>query len=223
MSHNQFQKALSEALILEYEHSVPQMEPHAFSPRFEKQMRTLIRRREKPYYRMINTAGKRAACFAAALLMLSTVSVLKVDAFRSAFQDFTVKFRSVFSTFQSADPEKAPETIEEIYEMTYDFAGNGYELLDERYTDQFRVVTYTKGNESVTFQQCTKKAFNPSINTEDAEYYEKKMNGVDAIFYRDNLGIYYLIWDDGDYALFLLGETDKETFIEIADSIQKIE
>ena len=39
MSHNQFQKALSEALVLEYEQSVPNMEPHAFSPRFEKQMR----------------------------------------------------------------------------------------------------------------------------------------------------------------------------------------
>lgn len=223
MSHNQFQKALSEALVLEYEQSVPNMEPHAFSPRFEKQMRALIRRREKPYYRMINTAGKRAACFAAALLMLSTVSVLKVDAFRSAFQDFTVKFRSVFSTFHSAEPENAPDTIEEIYEMTYDFAGNGFELLDERYTDQFRIVTYANGENAVTFQQCTKKAFNPSVNTEGAEYYEKKMNGVDAIFYRDNLGAYYLIWDDGEYALFLLGEIDKETFIEIADSIQKAE
>lgn len=223
MSHNQFQKALSEALILEYEHSVPQMEPHAFSPRFEKQMRTLIRRREKPYYRMINTAGKRAACFAAALLMLSTVSVLKVDAFRSAFQDFTVKFRSVFSTFQSADPEKAPETIEEIYEMTYDFAGNGYELVFEDQNDQSRITSYAKGDLSVTFQQFTKNAFHASINTEGAEYYEKEMNGEDAVFYRDNLGAYYLIWNDSDYVLFLLGEMDKETFLEIADSIQKVE
>lgn len=53
-----FKRAIFEALTQEYENSIPDTEKHSFSQKFEKEMSKLIKRREKPYYKMINTSEK---------------------------------------------------------------------------------------------------------------------------------------------------------------------
>ncbi|MDE6035449.1 MAG: hypothetical protein K2G36_06020 [Ruminococcus sp.] len=53
-------------------------------------MKKLIKRRNKPYYKMINTVGKRIACIAVLVLVVSSVTIMNVDAFRSLFSDFFV-------------------------------------------------------------------------------------------------------------------------------------
>ena len=184
-------------------------------------MNTLIRRRKKPYYRIINTAGKRVACIAGAVL-ISAFSVLKADAIWNAFNDFTVRFRSVFSTVRPVDPESAPKTIEEKYVVTYPFE-EGF-VVDFQYeSDTLCQITYRKDDITVFFDQYTKEMFDADVNTEDAEMIPYSVNGKEAIFFLDNLGAYHLIWDDGDYILYLLANVDKETFLDIANSIKKAE
>lgn len=222
MPHEQLKRALSEALIAEYEQSVPKTAPHEFSPEFEKKMNTLIRRRNKPYYRIINTAGKRIACIAGAVLIISTFSVLKADAIRSAFNDFTVRFRSVFSTVRPVDPHDAPKTIEEKYVVTYPF-DEGFAVDFQYESDTLCQITYRKDDTTVFFDQYTKEMFDADVNTENAEMIPYSVNGKEAIFFLDNLGAYHLIWDDGDYILYLLANVDKNTFLEIAESIKKAE
>ena len=65
--------------------------------------------------------------------------------------------------------------------------------------------------------------FDADVNTENAEMIPYSVNGKEAIFFLDNLGAYHLIWDDGDYILYLLANVDKETFISIAESVKKAE
>ena len=222
MPHEQFKKALSEALILEYEQSVPKTVPHDFSPEFEKKMKKLIRRREKPYYRMINTAGKRVACIACVFFVLSTVTVLNADAILNAFKDFSMNIRSVFSTVRPVDPQGGPKTIEEKYVVTYPF-DDGFQVDYQYESDTLRQITYRKGDTTVFFDQYTKEMFDADVNTENAEMIPYSVNGKEAIFFLDNLGAYHLIWDDGDYILYLLANVDKETFISIAESVKKAE
>ena len=57
------------------------------SPAFEKKMDKEIRRRKHSYFRIFNTAAKRAASIAAILVLLLTVS-LSVEAIRNAILDF---------------------------------------------------------------------------------------------------------------------------------------
>ncbi|MBP0975593.1 MAG: DUF4367 domain-containing protein, partial [Oscillospiraceae bacterium] len=59
--------------------------------------------------------------------------------------------------------------------------------------------------------------------TENAELIPLTIHGTEAIFFLDNLGAYHLIWDDGDYILYMLANVDKNTFLEIAESIKKAE
>ena len=63
-----------------------------FSEKFERKMDKLIRRRNKPYFNLICTGGRRAACIVAAIIILSASS-LSVEAVREAVNDF---FMSIF-------------------------------------------------------------------------------------------------------------------------------
>lgn len=63
-----------------------------FSEKFERKMDKLIRRRNKPYFNLICTGGRRAACIVAAIIILSASS-LSVEAVREVVHDF---FMSIF-------------------------------------------------------------------------------------------------------------------------------
>ena len=122
MKNDNFKKALYNSLIPEYSNMLPDADEdeHVFSADFEKKMQKLIKRRNKPYYKIINTVGKRVACIIVIVLIASSVTVLSVDALRNAVADFFVSIYEKFSTVQSADEDKsAPATIDDIYAITY--------------------------------------------------------------------------------------------------------
>lgn len=222
MSNENFKKALSDALKADYEDSIPNIEEHKFSPKFEKKMRRLINRRNKPYYRIINTVGKRVACALFAFLVASSVTVLSVKALREAFADLFISIYEKFSTIQSANETgTAPETIEEIYEITYDLSEF---IIDYDYLDDYsRYITYIKDDFVIYFEQYTKEMYDKNVNTEDAEISTYVINGNEAIYFQDNHQYHVLIWDSGDYIISLGSNIGKDALIEIAESVQKVE
>lgn len=65
------------------------------SKKFERKMDKLIRRRNKPYFNLICTGGRRAACIAAVIIILSASS-LSVEAVREVVhvnQDRNILFK----------------------------------------------------------------------------------------------------------------------------------
>lgn len=222
MPNENFKKALSDALKADYEDSIPNIEEHKFSPKFEKKMRRLINRRNKPYYRIINTVGKRVACALFAFLVASSVTVLSVKALREAFADLFISIYEKFSTIQSADETgTAPETIEDIYEITYDLSEF---IIDYDYLDDYsRYITYIKDDFVIYFEQYTKEMYDENVNTEDAEISTYVINGNEAIYFQDNNQYHVLIWDSGDYIISLSSNIGKDALIEIAESVQKVE
>lgn len=79
MTNDKFKKAISEALCKEYSELIPEHNSnHVFSDSFNKKMDKLIKKQRKPYYKLINTAGKRVACFVVLVLIVSFTTVIKV-------------------------------------------------------------------------------------------------------------------------------------------------
>lgn len=222
MPNENFKKALSDALKADYEDSIPNIEEHKFSPKFEKKMRRLINRRNKPYYRIINTVGKRVACALFAFLVASSVTVLSVKALRETVADFFISIYEKFSTIKSVDETgTAPETIEDIYKITYDLSG--FTIDYEDYDDYGRNTTYVKDDIIIFFEQFVKDFYDVNANTEDAEISTYVINGNEAIYFQDNHQYHVLIWDSGDYIISLSSNIGKDALIEIAESVQKAE
>ncbi len=222
MQNEKFKHALAAALIPEYENSIPQTEAHKFSPEFEKKMERLIRRQRKPYFKLINTAGKRAACIAVCFITSISVTSLQSDAVREGLLNFFINSDSKGSVFTVESDTDAPSTIEDIYAITYDLSD--YKIYFEEYDVTRRNITYQKGDVNIHFSQYTKERYNNiGLNTEGASIETIKINGYDAIYFCNHIGIHYIIWDNGDYVLEIFSTVGKDVLIEIAESVQKVE
>lgn len=222
MAESNFQKALYDALAPEYETYMQNIaDEHEFSPKFEKKMKKLISRRSKPYYRIINTARKRTACAAVTVLVISSITIMNVDALRNAFSDFFVSIYEKFSIVQPVEDDSAPTTLEEIYEITYNINDFKIDYYDKN--EYSRCITYVKDDTAIYFSQYTKNMYNPNINTEDAEILAIDINGHEAIYFIDNNNYCNIIWDNGDYIIGLGSNIDKNILIEMAKSVQKVE
>lgn len=223
MYENNFTKALYDALTPEYDNLIHDtIEEHVFSAKFEKKMKKLIKRRKKPYYRIINTVGKRVACAVLAFLVASSATVLSVKALREAVADFFISIYEKFSTIQSADETgTTPETIEDIYEITYDLSG--FTIDYEDYNEYSRNISYVNDDILIDFQQYTKEMYDENVNTEGANISTIIINSYEAIYFRDNHQYDCMIWDNGDYIIVLYSNIGKNALINIAESVQKVE
>lgn len=222
MAGSNFEKALYDALAPEYEIAMQDVATeHEFSPKFEKKMKKLINRRNKPYYKIINTAGKRIACVALVVLVVSSITIMNIDALRNAFSNFFVSTYEKFSTVQPVEDDTAPTTLEEIYEITYDISD--FEVVYNEEDEYTHDIVYTKDNIAIYFTQYTKKKYHHSINTEGAEITTVDINGHEAIYFIDNHDYCNIIWDNGDYIISLGSNIGENILIEIAKSVQKVE
>ena len=218
---NKFKKALIDSINTEFNDYIPKTEAHTFSPNFEKKMKKLINRRKKPYYKLINTFSKRAACIVFTVIAVSSITVMSVEALRTKFIGFFIQTEKTHSTIKSDDKENCPDTIEEIYKITYDLTG--YTIGFENYDEIDRHTTYLKGDIQISFSQHAKPTFDENINTEDAELFDIDINGSDGIFFTDNHNYDSIIWDNGDYIFVLFSNIGKDELIKIAESVQKVE
>ena len=92
MNKNNFKTALFDAISSEYDKILSESEnEHKFSSKFNKKMKKLIKRRQKPYYMLINTFSKRIACVLLTVAIASSATVLSVDASRNAVADLFVE------------------------------------------------------------------------------------------------------------------------------------
>ena len=222
MSESNFEKALYDALAPEYERAMQDVvDEHEFSPKFERKMKKLINRRNKPYYKIINTAGKRVACVAVIVLITSSVTLINVDAFKNKFSDFFVNTYEKFSEIQPVEDDSAPTTLEEIYEITYDISDFEIDYFEEN--DIGRTTVYIKDDTTIYFMQYMKKDYKSNINTEDAEILTMDINGHEAIYFIDNNNYYNLIWDNGDYIISIGSNIGENELIQMAKSVQKVE
>ena len=223
MYDDNFRKALFDALTPEYKQILDDAsDTHEFSVEFERKMQKLIKRRNKPYYKIINTVGKRVACIIVIVLLASSVTVLSVDALRNAVADFFVNIYEKFSTVQSVNEDKtAPTTIEDIYAITYDLSD--YDVIYEEKDNYSYNITYIKDDVVIDFLQYTKDMYDQNVNTENAEFSTISITSKEAIIFLDNQSYHHLIWDNGDYILSVGSNISKNTLIDIAESVQKVE
>lgn len=220
MQNSKFKMALAEALIPEYEASIPQMEEHIFSKKFERKMKKLINRRRKPYYKLINKTWKRAVCAVTAVAVSMTIA-MQVEAVRSLFKDFFAYIYEKFSVLQSVDGSNAPETIEDVYVITYDLSD--YVIDYEKNNGEFLNVTYRNNDVIIDFYQYTKTNYDLLWNTEETNLEKIIIGNYEAVYFEDNHNYNVITWDNGNYIISINSNVGKDILIDVAKSVQKVE
>lgn len=225
MTHETFRKAIAEALDPEYAAMIPEHGEHIFSDKFERRMQKLIRRRRKPYYVLISTGLRRAACIVIMFLVVSFTTVMSVEALRKPFLDFLSSIFSDHTTIESVldlDGDY-PETIEERYEITEGLEG----FILENTTISSKSVLYyyrnPKDNTYLSFSQRTISNYMVDINTENSTFTIVSIGDISAIYYIDNFGYNNLIWNNGEYIIELHSSLKQNALIEFAKIVRNVE
>ena len=185
-------------------------------------MKRLVSQRKKPYFRMINTVGKRVACVAAVLLIGTFTTVMNVEAARSAIAEFFIGVYEKFSTFISADSDnEAPEKIEQLYEITCGL--DGFVVNWEVTDDLVYNVTYLNEPYIVDFKQSVKSEYDTNWNTEDTSIETIMIDEYEAVYFLDNHNYHHLVWNTEDYVFSVSTNVGKDELIEMSKSVQKVE
>jgi len=224
--------AIESTILLEYDEIYESAEDEdiQFSEDFEKKMDKLIRKRKRPYYKLVNTAAKKVALFTIVFLSVSVITVLKVDALRSFFKDLIVKpftdHSHITTASNSEDPTESgtvtyPEKIETKYDITADMSGYEKNIISDDEISRF--VVYSKNDIVVSFYQHNVSDYVSDVNTEKSKIEHIDINGKEAIGFLDNHNYYTLIWNNGEYIIEIRSNIGKDALIEIAKSVQKVE
>ncbi len=191
---------------------------HNFSAKFERRMEKLIKRREKLYYRLISTTGRRAVCVAAAVILVLCFA-MSFESVRAAVKEF---FTTVFSDHivMEVYPEFAendPDTLEEIYEITA--LPEGFELVDSEVCSAYAYENYVFEDYYINFGQNTKAAYSISLDNEHSAFETYvDASGQEYLIHQSQSGSLCVIWSNNGYILEVESNLNKEKVIDLCIS-----
>ncbi len=213
-------KAISEVFesqLDEFLNSVDYDYEYEFSEKFERKMNKLIERRNKPYFNLICTTGRRAACIAVTIIILSA-STLSVKAVREAIYDFIVNIFGNHTTVSVNINSEIdyPAIIEEEYEISN--LPDGFELVDRNRDDGTIFSAYSNGDQYIFFEQFVHDSYTVDFDNEhsEIEYYTDE-SGQEYIIQNTEQD-YCISWDNGEYVLKITSNLDKNNILYLCKS-----
>lgn len=168
-----------------------------FSPRYEKKMVRLIKRQKRPYWKYVNTVGKKIAVIAIAFMMLFGLS-MTIKAVREPVVSFIVTVFDKFSELfvDKSETQNAPDKIEEVYTLTD--LPEGY--LETFFDNSEKTVEFQWRNEEniIVFQQNILKS-KTTFDIEDSNVSKYYKNGCE-IFYISKNNTTKIFWRTNFYS-----------------------
>ena len=194
----------------------------SFSEKFEKQMKKLIHRREKPYYVLINTAVKRVAMIILVAVITVVSTTIGIAAIYQPFADFIMEIFDDHTLFRPSHSNQTSSTdpLAEWKAYTPSYIPKGFEV-ENKYEDWSEVyVKYSDG--SGKFFAIKQLWYDDStridIDTEGTVVETVSILGTDGIYY-ENKGEKIICFTYNSVFVILNGNIDKNELINIAISL----
>lgn len=181
---------------------------HRFSDKHEREMRKLISRQRKPYFKLISSAGRRVACLIVSVLILS-VSALSVKAI----------CEEVF--FDSHPKEIEKEYYIPSIMTDYEEERSTIYVTAKRYLR--RAYQKKNGGERIEFSQFTKEYYDEHIDQKHKHFETvTDENGQKYTVVKSaGGGFITFIWDNGEYVFVVTGNNlDKDELLDLCKSIK---
>lgn len=175
-----------------------------FSPQYEKKMAHLIKRQKRPYWKFVNTVGKKIAVIAIAFMMLFGLS-MSIKAIRDPVISFIENVFEKFSELfvDKSETQNAPDKIEEVY--TLSGLPDEYEEVLFYNTEILVKTVWSEGKNEISFSQSklnSKITFDiessetKRILLNNAEVFYNYKNQKTQIFWRNNFYMFIIEYSD---------------------------
>lgn len=192
-----------------------------FSENFKTKMQKLIRRREKPYYVLINTVAKRVAVIILAIIITAVSATIGTAAIYQPFADFIMEIFDDHTLFRPKPDNQASsvDILAEWKEYSPSYIPEGFEINKQSRDDYSSFVNYSneKGKNFRIIQ--TLSGGQTSLDTEGVTGEFINVNETE-IFYYENKGECRTFFKKGVTLIFVNGNIDKNEIINIAVSLK---
>ena len=193
---------------------------HVFSGRFLRKMKALLKyERRGSFGRFTTQLGRVVAAILVLVIMLNTVLVVSVEAYREKFFELIQTVTERFTSFFVEADDDAPVT--ELVPIDPPYIPEGFDVI-EKFSDavSHTVIFLNEEGQEIYYVQSLVVDGEVHIDTEDAELQVIQIEecSVYAVFKNDTTQIY---WIDGDYEFLIISNADYESVIAVAEEIIK--
>lgn len=216
-----------ETLSPEEELRVMGVEPHQFSPEFERKMEKLIRKARRKEWREKHRKGiRQLAAIVAVVFLAGGILVTQVDAIRVPVMNVIITIGERCSEIGLQEPEKKQVVSGKYDDYLPQYILPGFCIESVTEEEDLVRVHYVAEDESGDFYSVTVApvASSSSYDTEDAEVTEILIQGYPAVLIekmRNGEPYTQIVWfpAGGEYHLsgYLLGEEA----IQVLESVKK--
>lgn len=193
---------------------------HTFSNRFFRKMQALLKyQRRGSFGRFATQLGRVVAAVLVLVIMLNTVLVVSVEAYREKFFEIIQTVTERFTSFFVEVDDDAPVT--EFVPIEPPYIPEGFELI-EQFSDAIShmVIYLNEDGQEIYYEQAIITDGEHRIDTEDASEQVIEIENCTAYIVVKN-GTTQILWIDGPCIFQIISNTDYETVIAIAEQIIK--
>ena len=208
--------AIKKAFEAETDAFLAQLDPDpgfTLSDKVERKIKRLAKRRDKSYYPLICTVGRRVACVMA-IIVVFAVSAMSIKPVRAAVVGF---FTEEFSTHthMTTTHDTLPVNSTNLVEIDISVP-EGFELVDEQSTDLGIIRKYTNGDRYIVYEQVLKEYFSANYDNERTitENYIDE-NGQEYIILNHDDIAYTIIWKNANYVYRIKSNLTKSEILNL--------
>ena len=173
---------------------------------YQRKMEKLIKRSKNPFQRYFNTAGKRAAGIAAAILVFFGCSMTVSAVRKPVVEFFTNAYEKLVEFFYDDESiANAPSMIETVYTLGY--VPEGYELKEIKRRSGFIDYTWKNENGSQIFMSQRILAGTSTLDNENSNFTIIYRLGVKIAFIEKFSGKAFK-WNSAEYEFYLTVPND---------------
>lgn len=192
---------------------------HIFSSRFHRKMQALLKyERRGTFGRFATQLGRAVAAVLVVVIMLNTVLVVSVEAYREKFFEIIQTVTERFTSFFVEVDDDAPVT--EFVPIEPPYIPEGFEEI-ERFVDGFVIeIVYSNGDQDICYSQIKAGAGVMYIDTEDART-ERIQIGAQEVYVitEDNMITVYWVCDGSEFLIISNAACDQ--ILAVAENIIK--
>mgnify|MGYP003294276229 CR=1 FL=1 len=193
---------------------------HIFSGRFLRKMKALLKyERRGSFGRFATQLSRVVAAVLVLVIMLNTVLVVSVEAYREKFFEIIQTVTEKYTSFFVDVDDDAPVT--ELVPIDPSGIPEEFELI-EQFSDAIShtVIYLNEDGQEIYYEQVIITDGEHRIDTEDASVEVIEIENRTAYVVVKN-GTTQIHWIDGSYKFQIISNTDYETVIAIAEKIIK--
>lgn len=192
----------------------------SFSENFEKQMKKLIHRREKPYYVLINTTAKRVAVIVLLIIIAFTSTTIGVAKIYQPFADFIMEIFDDHTLFRPnhSTQTSSVDPLAEWKAYTPSYIPEGFEVNNRMTGFEYDFKRYLSKEGHFFIEQCAVYNGHISIDTEGISVEDIYINEIKGIYY-ENKGENTIILLINNNCITIQGNIDKSELVNIAISL----